>query len=241
MIPTYMQLISLLFKSYTQKTLIDQQDQFTHQRVQELERQVQSLKEENKMIIAQKQQLQEENNFIIAQKQQLLESNQNIQRQVLLQETELQTLRQEKQNNQRLLQQQRQEILHLQQQQHHNTLQQQQTWIVNRNEISLKEKELGRGAYGWVKEAIFRGCRVAVKCLHNELISDYNLHVFDREMAMAARCRHPNLLQFIGATNEGVPLIVTEMMHTSLRKVLECGQLPSDKIIHRIAIACGMD
>jgi len=90
-----------------------------------------------------------------------------------------------KQDNQRLLQQQQQQIHQLQQNQQHNTLQQQQTWIVNRNEISLEEKELRRGAYGWVKQATFHGCKVVVKCLHNELISKYNLHVFDREMTMA--------------------------------------------------------
>ncbi|XP_065905678.1 probable serine/threonine-protein kinase DDB_G0271682 [Dysidea avara] len=218
-----------LLKSYAQKkTSVQQQDQSLHQRVQELERQLQSLREEK--------------NLIIVQKQQLLEDNQNLQQRIHGQEAELQNLRQEKQENQRLLQQQRQEIQHLQQQQFSNTLQQQQTWLVDRNEISLKEKELGRGAYGWVKEATFRGCKVAVKCLHNELISDYNLHVFDREMTMAARCRHPNLLQFIGATNEGVPLIVTEMMHTSLRKVLERGQLSSDQIIPIAAgIAFGLN
>ena len=83
---------------------------------------------------------------------------------------------------------------------------------------------------------------MAVKCLHNELISDYNLLVFEREMTMAARCRHPNLLQFIGATNEGIPLIVTEMMQTSLRKLLENGQLSSDQIIPIAAgIACGLN
>ncbi|XP_065907328.1 probable serine/threonine-protein kinase DDB_G0271682 [Dysidea avara] len=238
------------------ETLLQQQDQ----RVQELERQLQSLREEK--------------NLIVTQKQQLLEDNQNLQQRIHGQEAELQNFRQEKLENQRLLQQQiqrlqqqqrqeiqhlqqqqrqeiqrlqqqqRQEIQRLQQQQHSNTMQQQQqqTWLVNRNEINLKEKELGRGAYGWVKEATFRGCKVAVKCLHNELISDYNLHVFDREMTMAARCRHPNLLQFIGATNEGVPLIVTEMMHTSLRKVLERGQLSSDQIIPIAAgIAFGLN
>ena len=41
-----------------------------------------------------------------------------------------------------------------------------------------------------------------------------------REMNMAARVRHPNLLQFIGATTEGEPIILTELMHTSLRNVL---------------------
>ena len=81
-----------------------------------------------------------------------------------------------------------------------------------------------------------------MKCLHNELISDYNLHVFDREMTMAARCRHPNLLQFIGATNEGVSLIVTEIMQTSLRKKLERGEVSSEQIISiSIGVACGLN
>jgi len=63
--------------------------------------------------------------------------------------------------------------------------------------------------------------------------------VFDREITMAARCHHPNLLQFIGAKNEEVPLIVAEMMHTSLRKVLGRNQLSSGQIIPRIA--CGLN
>ena len=109
-------------------------------------------------------------------------------------------------------------------------------------EINLSDKELGRGAYGWVKEATFRGCKLAVKCLHNELISEYNLHVFDREMTMAARCHYPNLLQFIGATGKGVPLIVTEIMHTSLRKKLERDEVSSEHIINiSIGVACGLN
>ncbi|XP_065908079.1 uncharacterized protein [Dysidea avara] len=282
-------------------TSINQQYLHQRARVQELERQLQSLQQDNKLIGTQKQQLVEDNqglqqkihlqetelqnlrkvkqdNESLQQQLRLQETellslrhvkwdNQILQQQIHLQETELQNLRQEKHDNQSLqqqihvqemqfqnrryekqedetlLQQQAQEIHHLLQQQQYNTLQQQQqTWIIYRNEISLKEKELGRGAYGWVKEATFRGCKVAVKCLHNELISDYNLLVFEREMTMAARCRHPNLLQFIGATNEGIPLIVTEMMQTSLRKLLENGQLSSDQIIPIAAgIACGLN
>lgn len=43
-----------------------------------------------------------------------------------------------------------------------------------------------------------------------------------REMEIASRCRHPCLLQFVGATNDdGVPLFVTELMDTSLRDLLE--------------------
>ena len=59
---------------------------------------------------------------------------------------------------------------------------------------------------------------------------------------MAARCRHPNLLQFIGATSEGVPLIVTEIMHTSLRKKLERGEVSGEHIINiSIGVACGLN
>jgi len=120
----------------------------------------------------------------------------------------------------------------------------QSNWTIERNEIMVSDNVLGRGAYGWVKEAIFRGCKVAVKCLHNEVISEYNLHIFSREMNMAARCRHPNLLQFIGATRdtERPPFIITELMHTSLRRALERNQITSDQIVPiLLGVACGLN
>ena len=45
---------------------------------------------------------------------------------------------------------------------------------------------------------------------------------FEREVKIASRCRHPCLLQFIGATNdeEGL-LLVTELMDRSLRSLYE--------------------
>ena len=93
-----------------------------------------------------------------------------------------------------------------------------------------------------MREGTFRGCKVAVKCIDNEIISPYNLRMFSREMNMAARCRHPNLMQFIAATDEGIPLIVTELMHTSLRKILQQGQLYSNQIIPiLLGAACGLN
>ena len=51
----------------------------------------------------------------------------------------------------------------------------QQFWVVRREEIEFtQEKELGRGGWAVVKVAKFRGLRVAAKCLHNVIISDYN-------------------------------------------------------------------
>ena len=104
-------------------------------------------------------------------------------------------------------------------------------WVVGREEIQLTEEELGRGGWAVVKVATFRGTRVAAKCLFDEIISDYNRGLFIREMIMAARVRHPNLLQFIGATIRGKMIVLTELMPTSLRATLKNGAIPQQQII----------
>ena len=94
-------------------------------------------------------------------------------------------------------------------------------WVLQRDEIEMTNEILGKGAWGEVKVAIFRGTEVAAKCLHEVIIAEHNLHLFSREMDIASCVRHPNLLQFIGATRVGNPIILTELMPTSLRKELE--------------------
>ena len=97
-------------------------------------------------------------------------------------------------------------------------------WVVQRNEIELSEEVLGAGGWASVRVGTFRGNRVAAKCLHRQIISAHNVRLFTREMNMAANARHPNLLQFIGATLDNEePIILTELMPTSLRRVLEEG------------------
>ena len=93
-------------------------------------------------------------------------------------------------------------------------------WVVRREEIELTGPQLGEGGWATVTVANFRGIHVAVKRIHNEIISHHNLQLFQREMNMAARLRHPNLIQFIGATIEGEMMIVMELMATSLRSQL---------------------
>ena len=100
------------------------------------------------------------------------------------------------------------------------------SWVVRKDEIILTDEELGRGGWGVVKVATFRGARIAAKCLYGALNYGYWQNVFSREMNMAARIRHPNLLQFIGATLEGELIILTELMPTSLRAVLERAREP---------------
>ena len=70
-------------------------------------------------------------------------------------------------------------------------------WVVQREEIQFTNEELGRGGWGVVKVANFRGTRVAAKCFYSELSSDYYLSMYNRELNMAARLRHPNMVQFI--------------------------------------------
>ena len=95
-------------------------------------------------------------------------------------------------------------------------------WVISRDEIQLTDKLLGKGGWGSVAEGKYCGCEVAVKQIHELILSPHNRDLFEREMDIASRCRHPCLLQFIGATNdEGSPLFVTELMESSLRALLE--------------------
>ena len=114
-----------------------------------------------------------------------------------------------------------------------NELRHQETcdWVISRNEIQMKEKCLGKGGWGSVYEGSYCGCTVAVKQIHDLIVSPHNIRLFEREMNIASKCRHPHLLQFIGATNdEGNPLFVTELMEKSLRTLLEQQQLSETEI-----------
>ena len=104
-------------------------------------------------------------------------------------------------------------------------------WVISRDEIQLTNRCLGRGGWGSVYEGVYCGCTVAVKQIHDLILSPHNIRLFEREMNIASKCRHPHLLQFIGATNdEGNPLFVTELMEKSLRALLEQRQLSQIEI-----------
>ena len=104
-------------------------------------------------------------------------------------------------------------------------------WVIVRDEIQISEKCIGRGGWGSVYEGMYCGSTIAVKQIHELILSPHNRRLFEREMNIASRCRHPCLLQFIGATNdEGSPLFVTELMETSLRELLQQQQLSETEI-----------
>ena len=94
-------------------------------------------------------------------------------------------------------------------------------WIVRRGEIELTGPQLGVGGWATVTVAKFRGAEVAVKRIHNQIVSHHKIQLFQREMNIASKLHHPNLVQFFGATMEGEMMIVMELMSTSLRSQLQ--------------------
>ena len=205
---------------------LNQRDQEICRKTHDVQQKDQQIQQKDQQIQQKDQQIQQKDQQIQKKDQELFQLNQQMHRQLFEKDQQIHQLQQSNHSLPQSLNQQSEST----------------DWVIQRCEIAILEKILGKGGWGVVKEATFRGCKVAAKCLHNEIISPYNLSLFSREMKMAARCRHPNILQFIGATNQGLPIIVTELMHTSLRKILEQGQLYSNQIIPiSLGVAYGLN
>ena len=102
------------------------------------------------------------------------------------------------------------------------------SWNVPRNEVTIRE-EIGRGASGLVSKGQFRGQTVAVKQIHQFILTQKHvMDEFKREIRIMASVQHPNLVRFIGAVfDESVesltatPLLLLELLHTNLRHAYE--------------------
>jgi serine/threonine protein kinase len=106
--------------------------------------------------------------------------------------------------------------------------------LIKHSDVKLyQDKRLGGGAWGYVVEGLFRGQRVAVKCVHSLVLSEGTHKRVRREVATMAQVRHPNLVLFIGAVLDdqggGGPLIITELLDTTLRNAYEKGLLERGK------------
>ena len=205
----------------------DQRLTETQRRFQSREREYQQLQ---RQLQQEQQQGQERERQFQERERQLQEAarerEQNLQQQ-------LQQAQQQSQERERRLQQQLRE---------RDQQERESSWVVHRNDVIMTDKVLGRGGWGEVRVADFHGLDVAAKVLHDTIISDYNVSLFAREMNIASKIRHPNLLQFIGATTEGNPMILTELMPTSLRKELESGGLAYPAILSiSVDVACALN
>ena len=212
----------------------------TQQREENLQRQLRETqpREENSQRQLRETQQREENSQRQLRETQQREGNSQRQLREMQQREEnsqrqLREMQKSKENLQRQLREKDQEVNELElslslARQTISEQQQQETcdWVISRDEIQMTNKCLGRGGWGSVYEGVYCGCTVAVKQIHDLILSPHNIRLFEREMNIASKCRHPHLLQFIGATNdEGNPLFVTELMEKSLRALLEQRQL----------------
>ena len=110
-------------------------------------------------------------------------------------------------------------------------------WLVQRREIHMTNQLLGGGGWGEVTIAKFRGVGVAAKVLYKVLQSPYYHNAFIREMNMASRVRHPNLVQFIGASMDEEMVILMELMPTSMRDHLASNAPAIPSAAFRISVA----
>ena len=210
----------------------------SRQREQNLQRQLRELQEREQSSERQLTESRQREQNLQRQLRVVQEQGQNSERQ-------LREFQQREENSQRQLRETRQQLRNCRgqvselqlslstAQQTINQLRNQGTrdWVIPRDEIQITEKCLGRGGWGSVNEGTYCGCTVAVKQIHELILSPHNINLFEREMNIASKCRHPHLLQFIGATNdEGNPLFVTELMEKSLRTLLDQRQLSEIEI-----------
>ena len=188
------------------------------------------------------QQLQEKESQLQSRERESQEREQQLQRQVEGGQQREQDLQRQLQEREQQLEEREREFQERERQLEEQIQVAESSWVVNRREIIMTEVVLGKGGWGEVKVAGFRGLKVAAKCLYEVIISPYNIGTFSREMNIASKIRHPNLLQFIGATTEGNPMILTELMPTSLRKELETGGLAYPAILSiSLDVACALN
>ena len=201
------------------------------QREANLERQLREMRQREENLQRQLREMRQREENLQRQLRETQQREGNSQRQ-------LREMQQREENLQRQLREKDQEVNELElslslAQQTISEQQQQETcdWVISRDEIQMTNKCLGRGGWGSVYEGVYCGCTIAVKQIHDLILSPHNILLFEREMNIASKCRHPHLLQFIGATNdEGNPLFVTELMEKSLRTLLEQRQLAEIEI-----------
>jgi hypothetical protein len=101
-------------------------------------------------------------------------------------------------------------------------------WKIDYDDLEITANVLGTGAWGFVKEGEFHGTKVAVKGIHQAIISVAD-EVIQREFDMMAQVRHPNLVLLIGIVFDDPrhkgPLIITELLDCDMRSAYEGNNL----------------
>ena len=105
-------------------------------------------------------------------------------------------------------------------------------WLVSQKELSFTDCLLGEGAWGRVTVGKFRGQQVAIKQLHSTIVSPRYNQLVRREISLMAKIRHPNILLFLAAVldtpGRSDPLVITELLDTTLRSAYQNEMITSD-------------
>ena len=122
------------------------------------------------------------------------------------------------------------------------------SWKVSYKDVTLSRQKLGSGGWGEVIIGKFCGKQVAVKRFHDAIMNQennqYYFEMLNREINTMSQLRHPNLLQFIGAVLDdpsGNPMIITEVMDTSLRSAYERKELTPDPACRPVILSIMRD
>jgi len=189
---------------------------------QQLQQRLTSATTDSRQLQHDKQQLQQRLISAITDSQQLQHDKQQLQQRLTSATTDNQELQQRLAgaitDNQQLQQRLTHATAELQ------SLQDIEPWKISRNKVEIQAR-IGEGGWGSVSEGTVR---VAVKKLHDPLLSQHNIVRVQREMRMLAQVRHPNLVQFIGVVFDEAalglqasPMIITELLEMNLRTAYE--------------------
>ena len=121
-------------------------------------------------------------------------------------------------------------------------------WEIPPGEIKLGDDVsvlIGKGSFGEIRKALWRGTPVAVKTIRPSLSNDRMVvKDFQHEVQLLVKVRHPNIVQFLGAVTLHKPLmLVTEFLAGGdLHKLLRTkDSLPPDRTVkYALDIARGM-
>ena len=108
-------------------------------------------------------------------------------------------------------------------------------WTISRDELILCDDILERGDWGYLKEATYKGCKVAAKCFHKGIMSPHNKQTFVKKVNTLCDCHHQNIVEFIGVVADHPSIIVTELMGRTLYAALADENI-TPKHIHSISI-----
>ena len=110
-------------------------------------------------------------------------------------------------------------------------------------ELTITERELGRGSYGTVYVALHSGKPCAAKQLHS--FSRYDkLEYFVAEINILSALKHPSIVEFLGVYfSDKTPILVMELMWKNLYSLLEeqpnqLFKLTKARILYDVA--CGL-